>query len=139
MSTVPFTETAPRAGVTTASGTHGVDARTFRLIGSACAGVIAVLSIVYAVAFLFIAPSAQRQSNVTDFFTSYLRHPAGMRIASSALAVSGVLSGIAVVALIDWLRAGRRDWPMLQWTSIAAVAGGLLTSVHALGGLVETN
>src|SRR4051794_6706625 len=117
MSTVPFTETAPLTGASATGGTHGADARTFRLIGSACAGVIAILSIVYAVAYLFIAPSAQRQSNVTDFFTSYLRHPAGMRIASSTLAVSGVLSGIAVVALIDWLRASRRDWPMLQWTA----------------------
>ena len=111
---------------------------SFAVLAPASAAAVAVLSAVYAVAYLIITPSAQRDSDVDAFFRSYLHHSFGLRLASICLAVSGILSGIAVVALAHWLGRGR-DAPALRWATIAGVAGGLLTSLHGLADLVEVD
>jgi hypothetical protein len=108
-------------------------------VAALCAAGVAVLSVVYAVAYLIIAPSAQRSSDATSFFTSYLHHPFGLRLASLCLAVSGVASGLAVVALADWLRRRGHDTVALRWATVAGVGAGLLTSIHGLADLVEVD
>jgi hypothetical protein len=109
------------------------------VLAAAAAGGVALLSLVYAVAYLVIAPSAQRGSDVEAFFRSYLDHPFGMRLASACLAVSGILSGVAVVALADWLRGHGHDTAAVRWGTIAGVAGALLTSVHGMADLLEVD
>ena len=98
---------------------------------------VAVSSLVYAVAYLFVAPSEQRGSDISAFFRSYAAHPAGMRVASVCLAVSGVVTGIAAVALRDRCVAGTST--SLRWATTAAVAGGLFTAAHGLQGLIEVD
>src|SRR5207248_11163723 len=92
-------------------------------------------SIVYAVAFLIITPSPQRHSSVNAFFRSYLAHPAGSRIASVCLVVSGILAGAAIVALRASLPAERQDAPLTRWATVAGVTAGLATAMHGLSDL----
>jgi len=110
-----------------------VDDRTFERVGAISAASVAVLSVLYAIAYLGITPSAQRGTDVDRFFSSYQAHPAGLRIASLCLLVSGVLTGLAVVAITGRLRAAGR---LPTWAAIAGVAAGLVTATHGLGDLV---
>jgi hypothetical protein len=95
---------------------------------------VAVLSVLYAIAYLLITPSAQRGSNVDHFYRSYLTHPTGLRIASLCLVVSGLVVGAAVVALAK--RLPRSDEAGLTWATIVGVTAGLATAAHGLGDLV---
>jgi hypothetical protein len=92
------------------------------------------LSVLYAVAYLGIAPAAQRGSNVDAFYRSCLAHPAGLRIASACLLVSGVVIGVAVVALAGRFPAGAQ--PGVTWATIVGVTAGLATAAHGLSDLV---
>src|SRR4051794_21131555 len=112
-----------------------MDDRGFRRVGAVAALLVAVASVIYAVAFLIITPSPQRHSNVDAFFHSYLAHPAGLRVASLCLTVSGILAGIAIVALRASLPPERRAAPLAQWATVAGVAAGLATAMHGLGDL----
>ena len=88
---------------------------------------VATASIIYAVAFLIITPRSQRHSNVNAFFRSYLAHPAGLRIASVCLVASGILAGVAIVALRASLPAERQDAPLTRWATVAGVVAGALS------------
>jgi hypothetical protein len=112
-----------------------MDDRGFRRVGAVAAWLVAVASVIYAVAFLIITPSPQRHSNVGAFFRSYLAHPAGLRVASVCLTVSGILAGVAIVALRASLPPERRAAPLAQWATMAGVAAGLATAMHGLGDL----
>lgn len=111
--------------------------RTFERIGAGAAALVGVLSLVYAVAYLGITPSAQRGSDVAQFARSYLAHPAGLRIASICLLVSGVASGLAVTAVAG--RLANTPAAARTWVVTAGVASGLLTAAHGLGDLVTTD
>jgi hypothetical protein len=111
-----------------------VDQRTFERVGAMSAALVAALSVLYAIAYLLITPSAQRGSNVDHFYRSYLAHPAGLRMASICLMVSGLAVGVAVVALASRLTGSRQ--PGLTWATIVGVAAGLATAAHGLGDLV---
>src|SRR3954470_9428856 len=113
------------------------DDRTAGRLGSAAAAVVAVGSVFYAVAYLIITPSAQRHSNVGAFFRSYLAHPAGLRIASVCLIVSGVLASFAVVALRAALSTDAADGPLVRWATTAGVVAGLGAAAPRLGGLLS--
>ena len=111
-----------------------MDDRNFERIGAASAAAVAVLSLLYAIAYLGIAPSAQRAGDVDAFFRSYLAHPAGLRIASACLLLSGLVIGFAVVGLAGRLKAaGGR---LVSWAAVAGVVSGLVTAAHGLGDLV---
>ena len=73
--------------------------RFFEKIAALSALVVAGLSLLYAVAYLVIAPGDQRKSDVDAFYRSYLAHPGGMRIASMCLLLSGFIIGFPAVAL----------------------------------------
>jgi hypothetical protein len=117
-----------------------MDDRTFEQIGAIGAGMVGALSLLYAVAYLGITPSDQRGSDIDKFFRSYLAHPTGLRLASACLMVSGLLSGVAVVALTRRIRRDpRQDSPLpssLSWATVLAVVAGLATSAHGLADLV---
>lgn len=103
-------------------------------LAAMCAAAVALLSVVYAVAYLVITPAAQRGSHSDRFFRSYLAHPAGLRVASACLAASGLAGAVALVALASRLGAVPRPW--LGWVSMAAVVAGFATSAHGLGDLL---
>jgi len=114
-----------------------VDDRGFERLGAVAAASVAALSLLYAVAYLVITPSAQRASDVDGFYRSYLDNPTGSRLASLCLAVSGLLVGLAVVALT------RRYEPAapsaLSWARILGVVAGFGTAAHGLAALLGVN
>jgi hypothetical protein len=124
-------------GATRASGTDAttVSARGFATLASLAAAGAAVLSVVYAVAYLVVTPSVQRKSDVGRALRSYLEHPAGHRLASTCLLVSGPLVALAWVGLTLLLERTRRD----GWTVAAGLLGvvaALATAAHGLADLV---
>jgi hypothetical protein len=112
-----------------------MDDRTFEQVGAMSAGVVGALSLLYAVAYLGITPADQRGNDIDKFLRSYLAHPAGLRLAATCLMLSGLISGLAVVALIG-RREEHRTSRSLTWAGIVAVIAGLATSAHGLADLV---
>ena len=112
-----------------------MDDRGFRRLGAVAALLVAAASVTYAIAFLIITPSPQRESNVNAFFRSYLAHPTGMRIASVCLVISGVLAGVAIVALRASLPAEHGEAPLTRWATVVGVVAGLATAMHGLDDL----
>jgi hypothetical protein len=108
--------------------------RAFDQLAAAAAAAIAALSLVYAAAYLVVAPSAQRGADVDAFMRSYLAHPAGLRIASICLLLSGLASGPAFVALAARVREHAPR--AAAYASIAGVTAGLVTAAHGLGDLI---
>jgi len=80
-----------------------VSERVFRRIAAVSAAAVGLLSIVYAIAYLVITPSAQRGADVAAFMRSYLADPTGLRLASVCLAVSGIASAAGLVAVVERL------------------------------------
>ncbi len=111
-----------------------MDDRTFRRLGALSAVGVAALSLLYAVAYLVITPAAQRETDVAKFYESYLAHPAGLRMASSCLFLSGLLVGIAVVAVTRHLAP--RNQAALTWATVVGVVAGLATAAHGLSDLL---
>src|SRR2546421_12627595 len=85
--------------------------RAFDRIAALSAVAVAGLSLLYAIAYLLIAPAAQRESDVDAFYRSYLASPGGMRIASTCLLLSGLVIGLPAVALGRRLSAVAGDAP----------------------------
>ncbi|MEN3314462.1 MAG: hypothetical protein V7605_696 [Acidimicrobiaceae bacterium] len=111
-----------------------MDDRAFRRTGALCAVGVAVLSVLYAVAYLGVTPADQRGTDVDKAYRSYLAHPAGVRIASICLFASGLLVGVAVVAVVRHLAPRSRS--TLTWVAIAGLVGGLATAAHGLSDLL---
>jgi len=111
-----------------------VDDWTFRRVGALSAVGVAALSLLYAVAFLGITPADQRGTDVDKVYRSYVAHPTGGRIASTCLFLSGLMVGIAVVAVVRHLAP--RSQSVLTWVAIVGVVGGLGTAAHGLGDLL---
>jgi hypothetical protein len=114
-----------------------VDDRAFERLAAVAAGAVAVLSLVYALAYLVITPAAQRASDVDDFYRSYLDDPTGSRLASLCLLVSGLLVGIAVVGLTRRYQAEAPG--ALSWARILGVVAGFATAAHGLVTLLGVN
>ena len=109
----------------------------FDRLAAASALAVAGLSLLYAIAYLGITPSAQRGSDVDDFYRSYLAHPAGGRIASTCLFLSGLLVGLPVVALAR--RLAVRAGSIVTWASILGVVAGFATAAHGLTNLLAVD
>lgn len=114
-----------------------MDDRGFERLGAVAAAGVAALSLLYAVAYLVITPAAQRASDVDDFYRSYLDNPTGSRLASLCLAVSGLLVGVAVVALTRRYEAAAPS--ALSWARILGVVAGFGTAAHGLVTLLGVN
>lgn len=108
--------------------------QAFERVGAIAAAIVAALSLLYTVAYLGVTPSAQRGSDVGAFARSYLAHPAGLRIASTCLLVSGIASGLAVVSLTG--RLAHAPATARTWVATAGIIAGLATSAHGLADLV---
>jgi hypothetical protein len=102
--------------------------------GAVTAAGVAVLSVVYAVAYLVITPSAQRGSNTDAALRSYLGSPAGLRIAASCLLISGLAIPVAWVALARRLEASTPTAAAL--VRLLGVVAGLATAAHGLADLI---
>jgi hypothetical protein len=101
------------------------------------AAVVGALSLVYAVFYLFVAPSAQRGTDVDAALRSYLAHPAGLRVASLCLFVSGVLTTVVYAAL--HARPGALGTSLRTWALALGTVAGVATSVHGLADLIDTD
>ncbi|MDP9073712.1 MAG: hypothetical protein M3N98_05950 [Actinomycetota bacterium] len=111
--------------------------RAFDRIGAVSAVAVAGLSLLYAVSYLGISPADQRSDNADKFFGSYLAQPSGFRIASVCLLLSGLASGLAVVALAGRLSVtGGRS---MQWVSATGVVVGFATAAHGLSQMLEVD
>lgn len=111
-----------------------MDDRTFDRIAAVAAAAVAGLSVLYAIAYLGLTPADQRGSDVDDFYRSYLEDPAGARIASTCLLLSGLLIGPAVVAVAR--RAAKRAPAAISWATVVGVVAGLATAAHGLTNLI---
>ncbi|HEX3620833.1 MAG TPA: hypothetical protein VHT97_00800, partial [Acidimicrobiales bacterium] len=111
-----------------------MDDRSFERLAAIAAALVAVLSLVYALAYLVVTPSAQRGSDVDDFYRSYLVHPSGARIASTCLLLSGLLVGPAVVAFAR--RWSTQAPTALSWATVLGVLAGFGTAAHGLVSLL---
>jgi hypothetical protein len=111
--------------------------RVFERIAAFSALAVAGLSLLYAVAYLVIAPADQRKSDVDAFYRSYLAHPGGLRIASTCLLLSGFVIGLPAVALRRRLLSTAGN--AVTWAAVVSVVGGFATSAHALSSLVGTD
>ncbi len=108
--------------------------RTFDRIAAVAGAGVAVLSLLYAIAYLGITPAEQRASDVDDFYRSYLAHPTGARIASTCLLLSGLAVGTTVVALSRRFAANAPA--ALSWARVVGVVAGLATAAHGLATLL---
>ena len=114
-----------------------MDDRTFERMGALAAALVAALSLLYAVAYLVVTPAAQRASDVDGYYRSYLSDPTGSRIASTCLALSGLLVGLAVVALARRIAADAHA--AVSWAAIVGVVAGFGTAAHGLAALLGEN
>ncbi|HLI57229.1 MAG TPA: hypothetical protein VKY26_09405 [Actinomycetota bacterium] len=113
-----------------------MDNRAFDRLAAWAAMAVALLSLVYAVGYLFVAPAAQRKNDVDAFYRSYLAHPDGMRIAATCLLVSGIIIGLPLLALSRRLAAAG---PLVSWGAIIGVVSGFATAAHGLSSLIGTD
>ena len=114
-----------------------MDDRGFERLAAVAAAGVAGLSLLYALAYLVLTPAAQRASDVDEFYRSYLDNPAGSRLAALCLLVSGLLVGLAVVALT---RRYQAEAPTaLSWARILGVVAGFGTAAHGLVTLLGVN
>jgi hypothetical protein len=111
-----------------------MDDRTFERLAAVAAALVAALSLLYALAYLVVTPAAQRSSNVDNFYRSYQAHPAGARVASTCLVLSGLLVGPAVVAVAR--RWSEHAPAALSWAAILGVVAGFGTAAHGLVSLL---
>jgi len=111
--------------------------RVFEKLAGWCAIGVAGLSLVYAVGYLFVAPAAQRKSDVDAFYRSYLAHPQGMRTAAVCLLVSGVIVGLPAIALRRRLLGTAES--AATWAAVIGVVSGLATAAHGLSSLEGTD
>jgi hypothetical protein len=102
--------------------------------GAIAAVGVGVLSLVYAVAYLVITPSAQRGSDTDRALRSYLDSPTGLRIAASCLLVSGLVIPVAWVALTRRLAASAPG--VADLARLLGVVAGLATAAHGLADLI---
>ena len=91
-----------------------MDDRTFEQAAAIGATIVGALSLLYAIAYLGITPSDQRGNDVDKFYRSYLAHPFGLRMATTCLLLSGLISGAVIVALIRRIRTSG-DHSALSW------------------------
>src|SRR5262245_59032773 len=79
-------------------------------VGALSGFLVAALSILYAVAYLFITPAEQRGADLAAFYTSFAANPTGRQLANLCFVLSGVLGTFAVAAISERLREQSEGW-----------------------------
>ena len=102
-------------------------------IGGLSSLIVAGLSIVYAIAYLFITPATQRGSDLAVFFSSFAADPTGRQLANLCFVFSGVLGTFTVAAISQRLSAG---WS--RWALVVGMLALLATGIHGFYNFVVT-
>src|SRR5690349_5753736 len=98
--------------------------------------VVAGLSIVYAIAYLFITPAAQRGSDLAVFFSSFAADPTGRQLANLCFVFSGVLGTFTVAAVSERLRPLSAGWS--RWALVVGMLALVATGIHGFYNFVVT-
>ena len=105
-------------------------------IGGFSGFVVALLSIVYAVAYLFITPAVQRGSDLAAFYSSFAAEPTGRQLANLCFVISGILGPFVVVAVSERLRVISEGWA--RWSLIMGTLAIVATGLHGFYNLIVT-
>jgi hypothetical protein len=105
-------------------------------IGGFSGFAIAILSIVYAVAYLFITPVAQRGGDLTAFYSSFAADPTGRQLANLCFVISGILGPFVVVGVSERLRGLSEGWA--RWALIMGTLAIVATGLHGFYNLIVT-
>jgi|RhiMetdeSRZDD1v2_1073273.scaffolds.fasta_scaffold449521_2 hypothetical protein len=97
---------------------------------------VAILSILYAVAYLFITPAAQRGSDLTGFYTSFTADPTGRQLANLCFVISGILGPFVVVGVCERLRGLSEGWA--RWALVMGTLAIVATGLHGFYNLIVT-
>ena len=105
-------------------------------IGGFSGFAIAILSIVYAVAYLFITPAAQRGGDLTVFYNSFAADPTGRQLANLCFVISGILGPFVVVGVCERLRGLSEGWA--RWALVMGTLAIVATGLHGFYNLIVT-
>jgi uncharacterized protein DUF4386 len=105
-------------------------------VGGFAAIAVAVLSILYAVAYLFITPAAQRGADPAAYFASFAADPTGRQLANLCFVFSGVLGSFAVAAISERLRSFSEGWA--RWALVVGVMALVATCIHGFWNMTLT-
>lgn len=97
---------------------------------------VAVLSIIYAVAYLIITPAAQRGADAAAYYASFAADPTGAQLASLCFVLSGVVGTLAVAATAERLRTVSDGWA--RWALVVGSIAILATGAHGLWNMART-
>lgn len=107
----------------------------FRRLGAWAALLVALSSVLYAIAFLVVTPSAQRGDDVGEFFRSYADDPTGRRLANILFIVGGIAGAVATAALAERLRVTSEVWS--RWLATVGIVANLAGMAHGLWNLIR--
>jgi Domain of unknown function (DUF4386) len=105
-------------------------------IGGLSGFAIAILSIVYAVAYLFITPAVQRGADLSAFYTSFAADPTGRQLANLCFVLSGILGPFVVVGVSERLRGLSEGWA--RWVLVVGTLAIVATGLHGFYNLIVT-
>lgn len=105
-------------------------------IGGFAGIAVAALSIVYAVAYLFITPAAQRGTDAATFYASFAANPTGWQLANLCFGLSGIAGPFVVAAVAQRLRGLSQGWA--GWALVVGSIATLATGVHGFWNMART-
>jgi hypothetical protein len=105
-------------------------------IGGLSGFVVALLSIVYAVAYLFITPAVQRGGDLAAFYSSFAADPTGRQLANLCFVLSGILGPFVVVGVSERLRGLSEGWS--RWILVMGTLAVVATGLHGFYNLIVT-
>jgi hypothetical protein len=105
-------------------------------VGGFAAIAIAALSILYAVAYLFITPAAQRGTDPAAYFASFAADPSGRQLANLCFMLSGILGSFAIAAISERLRSFSEGWA--RWALVIGVMALVATGIHGFWNMTLT-
>jgi hypothetical protein len=105
-------------------------------VGGFSSLIVGVLSVFYAVAYLFITPAAQRGADVGAFFSSFATDPTGRQLANLCFLFSGVLGTFTIAAVSERLRPLSAGWS--RWALVVGMMALVATGIHGFYNFVVT-
>jgi len=111
------------------------DTSLARIGGYAGIGV-AALSIIYAIAYLFITPAAQRGADSAAFYASFAADPTGRQLANLCFVISGIIGTFVVAGVAERLRSFSEGWS--RWALVVGSVALIATGVHGFWSMALT-
>jgi uncharacterized protein DUF4386 len=109
---------------------------SFSRIAGLAGFAVAALSILYAVAYLFITPAAQRGADLSAFYASFAADPTGRQLANLCFVLSGILAPFVIVGVSERLRGLNEGWA--RWSLVIGVISQLAVGIHGFYSLIAT-